>query len=71
MQWHIAGRPSDMSKMPLGRAKVRARKQEYQKVSIQAKVKHHPLNNVAVLIGQLHRRTEVVALVVVSSSMCI
>ena len=39
MQWHIAGRPSDMAKMPEGRAKARARKQEYQKASIRAKVR--------------------------------
>ncbi|WPG41324.1 IS5 family transposase [Variovorax sp. EBFNA2] len=40
VQWHIAGRPSDMAKMPEGRAKARARKQEYQKASIRAKVEH-------------------------------
>ncbi|WP_285414695.1 IS5 family transposase [Variovorax sp. efr-133-TYG-130] len=40
VQWHIAGRPSDMAKMPDGRAKARARKQEYQKSSIRAKVEH-------------------------------
>ena len=28
VQWHIAGRPSDMAKMPKGRAKARARTQE-------------------------------------------
>ena len=28
VQWHIAGRPSDMAKMPEGRAKARARTQE-------------------------------------------
>jgi IS5 family transposase len=40
VQWHIAGRPSDMAKMPEGRAKARARKQEFQKASIRAKVEH-------------------------------
>ncbi len=40
VQWHIAGRPSDMAMMPEGRAKARARKQEYQKASIRAKVEH-------------------------------
>jgi IS5 family transposase len=40
VQWHIAGRPSDMAKMPEGRAKARARKQEHQKASIRAKVEH-------------------------------
>ncbi|NVM92822.1 IS5 family transposase [Variovorax sp. SG517] len=40
VQWHIAGRPSDIAKMPEGRAKARARKQEYQKASIRAKVEH-------------------------------
>ena len=40
VQWHIAGRPSDMAKMPEGRSKARARKQEYQKASIRAKVEH-------------------------------
>jgi IS5 family transposase len=40
VQWHIAGRPSDMAKMPEGRAKVRARKNEYEKASVRAKVEH-------------------------------
>jgi IS5 family transposase len=40
VQWHIAGRPSDMAKMQEGRAKARARKQEYKKASIRAKVEH-------------------------------
>jgi len=40
VQWHIAGRPSDMAKMPEGRAKARARKNEYEKASIRAKVEH-------------------------------
>ena len=40
VQWHIAGRPSDMAKMPEGRAKARARKNEYEKASVRAKVEH-------------------------------
>ncbi|WP_019655382.1 IS5 family transposase [Variovorax atrisoli] len=40
VRWHIAGRPSDMAKMPEGRAKARARRQEFQKASIRAKVEH-------------------------------
>ncbi|MGJ7498712.1 IS5 family transposase [Variovorax sp. RT4R15] len=40
VQWHIAGRPSDMAKMPEGRAKARARKKEYEKASVRAKVEH-------------------------------
>ncbi|MGJ7504918.1 IS5 family transposase [Variovorax sp. ZT5P49] len=40
VQWHIAGRPSDMAKMQEGRAKARARKLEHQKASIRAKVEH-------------------------------
>jgi IS5 family transposase len=40
VQWHIAGRPSDMAKLPEGRAKARARKNEYEKASVRAKVEH-------------------------------
>jgi IS5 family transposase len=40
VQWHIAGRPSDMAKMPEGSAKARARKNEYEKASVRAKVEH-------------------------------
>lgn len=40
VQWHIAGRPSDMAKMPEGGAKARARKKEYEKASVRAKVEH-------------------------------
>jgi IS5 family transposase len=40
VQWHIAGRPSDMAKMPEGRAKATARKNEYEKASVRAKVEH-------------------------------
>lgn len=40
VQWHIAGRPSDMAKLPEGCAKARARKNEYEKASVRAKVEH-------------------------------
>lgn len=40
VQWRIAGRPSDMAKMPEGRAKARAHKNEYEKASVRAKVEH-------------------------------
>jgi IS5 family transposase len=40
VRWHIAGRPSDMAKMPEGRAKTRVQKQEHRKASIRAKVEH-------------------------------
>jgi IS5 family transposase len=38
--WNIAGRPSDIATMPEGRAKARARKNEYEKASVRAKVEH-------------------------------
>ena len=40
LEWHIAARPSDIAKMPEGRAKERLRKQEHRKASIRAKVEH-------------------------------
>ena len=40
LQWHIAARPSDIAKMPEGRAKARAQKQEHRKASVRAKVEH-------------------------------
>jgi IS5 family transposase len=40
LQWHIAARPSDIAKMPEGRAKTRVRKEEHRKASIRAKVEH-------------------------------
>jgi len=40
VQWHIAARPSDIAKMPEGRAKQRVRKQERRKASVRAKVEH-------------------------------
>jgi IS5 family transposase len=40
LQWHIEGRPSDMAKMPEGRAKTKLRKEEHRKASVRAKVEH-------------------------------
>lgn len=40
VQWHIAARPSDIAKLPEGKAKERARKQERRKASVRAKVEH-------------------------------
>ena len=40
LQWHIAARPSDIAKMPDGKAKTRLQKQEHRKASVRAKVEH-------------------------------
>jgi transposase, IS5 family len=40
LQWHIAARPSDIAKIPAGRAKARVQKQEHKKASVRAKVEH-------------------------------
>ena len=40
LQWRIAARPSDIAKMPEGRAKTRTQKDEHRKASIRAKVEH-------------------------------
>ena len=40
LQWHIAARPSDIAKMPEGRAKAKVQKQEHRKASVRAKVEH-------------------------------
>lgn len=40
LQWHIAARPSDIAKMPEGKAKTRVQKQEHFKASVRAKVEH-------------------------------
>ncbi len=40
LQWHIAARPSDIAKIPEGRAKTKLQKQEHRKASIRAKVEH-------------------------------
>jgi transposase, IS5 family len=40
LQWHIAARPSDIAKMPEGKAKTRVQEREHSKASIRAKVEH-------------------------------
>ena len=40
LQWHIAARPSDIAKLPEGRAKQRLQKKEHGKASVRAKVEH-------------------------------
>ncbi len=40
LQWHIAARPTDMARLPEGRKKTAARKTEYRKASVRAKVEH-------------------------------
>jgi IS5 family transposase len=40
LNWHIAARPSDIARMPEGKAKTRVRKEEHRKASIRAKVEH-------------------------------
>ena len=40
LQWNIAARPSDMAKLPEGRAKERLKKKEHGKASVRAKVEH-------------------------------
>jgi IS5 family transposase len=40
IDWHIAARPSDLAKLPEGRAKDKLRKAEHAKASIRAKVEH-------------------------------
>jgi len=40
LQWHIAARPSDIAKLPEGRRKAAAKKHEYRKASVRAKVEH-------------------------------
>ena len=40
LQWHIAARPSDIAKLPEGRAKTKVRKAEHGKASVRAKVEH-------------------------------
>ena len=40
LQWHIAARPSDIAKMPEGRAKNRIKQKEHRKASVRAKVEH-------------------------------
>jgi len=40
LQWHIAARPSDIAKLPEGRAKTKIQKTEHGKASVRAKVEH-------------------------------
>jgi IS5 family transposase len=40
LQWHIAARPSDIAKLPEGRAKTKIQKTEQRKASMRAKVEH-------------------------------
>jgi transposase, IS5 family len=40
LKWHIAARPSDIAKMPEGKAKTRVQKNEHSKASVRAKVEH-------------------------------
>lgn len=40
LQWHIAARPSDIAKLPEGRAKTKVQKTEHHKASVRAKVEH-------------------------------
>ena len=40
VRWHIAARPSDMARLPEGRARMQARHHEHRKASVRAKVEH-------------------------------
>jgi IS5 family transposase len=40
VRWHIAARPSDIAKLPEGRAKTKVQKTEHRKASVRAKVEH-------------------------------
>jgi len=40
LKWHIAARPSDIAKLPEGKAKTRLQKNEHAKASVRAKVEH-------------------------------
>ena len=40
LQWNIAARPSDIAKLPEGRAKAKVQKTEHRKASVRAKVEH-------------------------------
>ncbi|WP_239024423.1 IS5 family transposase [Ramlibacter humi] len=40
LQWHIAARPSDIAKLPEGRAKAKIQKAKHRKASVRAKVEH-------------------------------
>lgn len=40
LEWHIAARPSDIAKLPEGRARARIQNKEHQKASVRAKGEH-------------------------------
>jgi IS5 family transposase len=40
LQWHIAARPSDIAKLPEGRAKKKVQRAEHRKASVRAQVEH-------------------------------
>jgi IS5 family transposase len=40
LQWHIAARPSDIARLPVGRGKTKVQKAEHRKASVRAKVEH-------------------------------
>ncbi len=40
LDWHIAARPSDIAKMPDGKAKTRVQQKDHAKASMRAKVEH-------------------------------
>jgi IS5 family transposase len=40
IQWHTAARPSDIAKLPGGRAKMKIQKTEHGKASVRAKVEY-------------------------------
>lgn len=40
LKWHIAARPTDMARLPEGRKRTAAKKVEYRKASVRAKVEH-------------------------------
>jgi transposase, IS5 family len=40
LEWHIAGRPSDIAKLPEGKVKARVQKKEREKASVRAKGEH-------------------------------
>ncbi len=40
LQWHIAARPTDIARIPEGRARTKVQKHEHGKASVRAKVEH-------------------------------
>ena len=57
MRWHIAARPSDIAKLPEGKAKARVQKREHGKASVRAKVEH-PFRVIKRQFGVLKMRFE-------------